>query len=86
MPNTPGVASRHIIRTALQQLEDAGLVEKFQPKRSKVWTERSNFTPVAELRLLDKSWLTTWPIRSARKKHSTRSGQVLTAGSGERLR
>ena len=28
MPNTPGVASRHIIRTALQQLEDAGLVEQ----------------------------------------------------------
>ena len=28
MPNTPGVASRHIIRTALQQLEEAGLVEK----------------------------------------------------------
>ena len=27
-PNTPGVASRHIIRTALQQLEAAGLVEK----------------------------------------------------------
>ena len=27
-PNTPGVASRHIIRTALQQLEDSGLVEK----------------------------------------------------------
>lgn len=26
-PNTPGVASRHIIRTALQQLESAGLVE-----------------------------------------------------------
>jgi small subunit ribosomal protein S19e len=26
-PNTPGVASRHIIRTALQQLEAAGLVE-----------------------------------------------------------
>ena len=26
MPNTPGVASRHIIRTSLQQLEDAGLV------------------------------------------------------------
>ena len=26
MPNTPGVASRHIIRTALQQLEEAGLV------------------------------------------------------------
>ncbi|MBL6731474.1 MAG: 40S ribosomal protein S19 [Candidatus Poseidoniaceae archaeon] len=26
-PNTPGVASRHIIRTALQQLEVAGLVE-----------------------------------------------------------
>ena len=28
MPNTPGVASRHIIRTALQQLEEAGLVEQ----------------------------------------------------------
>ena len=27
-PNTPGVASRHIIRTALQQLDDAGLVEQ----------------------------------------------------------
>ena len=27
-PNTPGVASRHIIRTALQQLEASGLVEK----------------------------------------------------------
>ncbi len=27
-PNTPGVASRHIIRTALQQLETSGLVEK----------------------------------------------------------
>ena len=27
-PNTPGVASRHIIRTALQQLESTGLVEK----------------------------------------------------------
>ena len=26
-PNTPGVASRHIIRTVLQQLESAGLVE-----------------------------------------------------------
>ena len=26
-PNTPGVASRHVIRTALQQLESAGLVE-----------------------------------------------------------
>ena len=26
-PNTPGVASRHIIRTAIQQLEAAGLVE-----------------------------------------------------------
>ena len=26
-PNTPGVASRHVIRTALQQLETAGLVE-----------------------------------------------------------
>ncbi len=26
-PNTPGVASRHIIRTALQQLEAAGFVE-----------------------------------------------------------
>ena len=25
-PNTPGVASRHIIRTAIQQLEAAGLV------------------------------------------------------------
>jgi small subunit ribosomal protein S19e len=32
MPNTPGVASRHIIRTALQQLEDAGLVEKILKK------------------------------------------------------
>ena len=32
MPNTPGVASRHIIRTALQQLEDAGLVEKVPTK------------------------------------------------------
>ena len=32
MPNTPGVASRHIIRTALQQLEDAGLVEKAPTK------------------------------------------------------
>ena len=32
MPNTPGVASRHIIRTALQQLEDAGLVEKVPKK------------------------------------------------------
>ena len=31
-PNTPGVASRHIIRTALQQLEDAGLVEKVPTK------------------------------------------------------
>ena len=28
MPNTPGVASRHVIRTSLQQLEAAGLVEK----------------------------------------------------------
>ena len=28
MPNTPGVASRHIIRTSLQQLEESGLVEK----------------------------------------------------------
>ena len=27
-PITPGVASRHIIRTALQQLEASGLVEK----------------------------------------------------------
>ncbi|MDC0655752.1 40S ribosomal protein S19 [Candidatus Poseidoniaceae archaeon] len=27
-PNTPGVASRHIIRTSLQQLEESGLVEK----------------------------------------------------------
>ena len=27
MPNTPGVASRHVIRTS-QQLEAAGLVEK----------------------------------------------------------
>jgi ribosomal protein S19E (S16A) len=27
-PNTPGVASRHIIRTSLQQLEEKGLVEK----------------------------------------------------------
>ena len=27
-PNTPGVASRHIIRTALQQLEASGLVEQ----------------------------------------------------------
>ena len=27
-PNTPGVASRHIIRTSLQQLESSGLVEK----------------------------------------------------------
>ena len=26
-PNTPGVASRHVIRTAMQQLESAGLVE-----------------------------------------------------------
>ena len=32
MPNTPGVASRHIIRTSLQQLEDAGLVEKVPTK------------------------------------------------------
>ena len=32
MPNTPGVASRHIIRTALQQLEDAGFVEKLPTK------------------------------------------------------
>lgn len=32
MPNTPGVASRHIIRTALQQLEEAGLVEKVPKK------------------------------------------------------
>ena len=32
MPNTPGVASRHIIRTALQQLEEAGLVEKVPTK------------------------------------------------------
>ncbi len=31
-PNTPGVASRHIIRTALQQLEEAGLVEKVPTK------------------------------------------------------
>ena len=31
-PNTPGVASRHIIRTALQQLEDAGFVEKVATK------------------------------------------------------
>ena len=28
MPNAPGVASRHVIRTSLQQLEAAGLVEK----------------------------------------------------------
>lgn len=27
-PNTPGVASRHIIRTSLQQLEESGLVSK----------------------------------------------------------
>lgn len=32
MPNTPGVAGRHIIRTALQQLESAGLVEKVPTK------------------------------------------------------
>jgi len=32
MPNTPGVASRHIIRTSLQQLEDAGLVERVATK------------------------------------------------------
>ena len=32
MPNTPGVASRHIIRTSLQQLEEAGLVEKVPTK------------------------------------------------------
>lgn len=31
-PNTPGVASRHIIRTALQQLESAGLVEMVATK------------------------------------------------------
>ena len=31
-PNTPGVASRHIIRTALQQLEAAGLVEMVATK------------------------------------------------------
>ena len=31
-PNTPGVASRHIIRTALQQLEAAGLVEMVSTK------------------------------------------------------
>ena len=31
-PNTPGVASRHIIRTALQQLESAGLVELVSTK------------------------------------------------------
>ena len=31
-PNTPGVASRHIIRTALQQLEAAGLVELVSTK------------------------------------------------------
>ena len=27
MPNTPATGSRHIIRTSLQQLQDAGLVE-----------------------------------------------------------
>ena len=32
MPNTPGVAGRHIIRTSLQQLESAGLVEKVPTK------------------------------------------------------
>ena len=31
-PNTPGVASRHIIRTALQQLEAAGFVEMVATK------------------------------------------------------
>ena len=31
-PNTPGVASRQIIRTALQQLEAAGLVEMVATK------------------------------------------------------
>ena len=32
MPNTPGVASRHIIRTALQQLSDAGLISMKETK------------------------------------------------------
>ena len=32
MPNTPGVASRNVIRTALQQLESVGLVEKVPTK------------------------------------------------------
>ena len=32
MPNTPGVASRHIIRTALQQLSEAGLISMKETK------------------------------------------------------
>lgn len=39
MPNTPGVAGRHIIRTSLQQLESAGLVEK-QPTTLLIFWEK----------------------------------------------
>ena len=32
MPNTPAAGSRHVIRTAMQQLEAAGLVELVELK------------------------------------------------------
>ena len=72
MPNTPGVASRHIIRTALQQLEDAGLVEKVPTKEVQVWMGRSSCTLADASRQPVKSSLTTLRTPSVEKpKHNT---------------
>ena len=71
MPNTPGVASRHIIRTALQQLEDAGLVEKVPTKEVEGVDGKVQLHAGRRITAAGQSSLTAWPIPFEKKpKHN----------------
>ena len=54
MPNTPGVASRHVIRTSLQQLEAPDWWRKYQHVRLTPKKVNNNYTLVGESHLKDR--------------------------------
>ena len=67
MPNTPGVASRHIIRTALQQLEKAGLVEKVETKEIDTEDGKVKLYAGRRITAAGQNWLTTSLTRFVKK-------------------
>lgn len=86
MPNTPGVASRHIIRTALQQLEDAGLVEKSHSKTVNRW-EKDDDGNIAKRWNEKSKQMEAIPLLGDDGKQMTQdlySGRQITA-SGQKL-